>query len=668
VAATQGLPLPLAEKVESLSGYRPLYPPLDAKGNQNPVVHSHLRITVGGKTYSVLSRISPAGLDYSQRANKFAHHVILEAGELPARGPAWLLGQPGFMESQWDGEVRVIPSGRLPADGDAAPAVCRSWREVTGDAGWGGILADWFERDPNRQVYLLFEPGLDLLPLIAETVALLPIERRWQVSFSTYFTGLPQGIPCLWRCVVKDSPEAGNASRLPGQQVLNLCEPLGQAPEGDFVTKARTGAKLARAGIRGREEIVTAWPEGLDIAPSGGEADFPRISCGAAPSGGRSERKGPTSLPVGKSSSPTSMALSGQPGNSSPIPPPVRPTKKVSKIWILSGAIGLLCGALSGMLVASNYFPGVNDNNAVNESSAKSEEDTRAELNKRKEEMAKLSKQVEDLGLTNKVQQEDLAKARAEKANTDETVKGIKRENDNLTREKKGLGDELSEIKAKYNLKPLPIVDRRFALPEWVKSAQGSKTTVAIPFVDLGLKGEKNYKLSQLLGLDKSLKQNSEDGILRVHLNDGDKNSKLATLRIQKDKLVFEWHPNGEQKYKQAQWLLRDCVLEIIGSEKPVYVALRTPIPMRDDEMRFSSSLRPPTLDLLKDEVQGKPSKDLYFGSIEMQLNEDEFRPNNIQAKDRPQLTILSRAVYMKVGDLYVEVATIENHGNKQPK
>jgi hypothetical protein len=109
-------------------------------------------------------------------------------------------------------------------------------------------------------------------------------------------------------------------------------------------------------------------------------------------------------------------------------------------------------------------------------------------------------------------------------------------------------------------------------------------------------------------------------------------------------------------------------VLEIIGSEKPVYVALRTPIPMRDDEMRFSSSLRPPTLDLLKDEVQGKPSKDLYFGSIEMQLNEDEFRPNNIQAKDRPQLTILSRAVYMKVGDLYVEVATIENHGNKQPK
>src|SRR5262245_31377897 len=109
VATTRGMPAALMEKLEALSGYRPLFPPHDAKAALNPVVHAHLRINVGGKTYSVLSRIGTAELDYTERTNKFAHHVVLDAHELPPGGPAWVLGQSGFMETRWDGEVKYLP-------------------------------------------------------------------------------------------------------------------------------------------------------------------------------------------------------------------------------------------------------------------------------------------------------------------------------------------------------------------------------------------------------------------------------------------------------------------------------------------------------------------------------------------------------------------------------
>jgi hypothetical protein len=87
VAATQHLPKPLAEKLEALSGYRPLFPPVGPEAALNPVAMSHLRVAVAGKTYSVLSRVAAAGLDYSERTNKLAHHVVLDGHELPRGGP-----------------------------------------------------------------------------------------------------------------------------------------------------------------------------------------------------------------------------------------------------------------------------------------------------------------------------------------------------------------------------------------------------------------------------------------------------------------------------------------------------------------------------------------------------------------------------------------------------
>ncbi len=239
VAATRGLSAALTEKLESLSGYRPLFPPHDARAGLNPVAFAHVRISAGGRTYTVVSRIGPAGLDYTERPNKFAHHVVLDAAELPAGGPAWLLRQRGFLESRWDGQVQVLSAGRLPPRGDVAPDVCRNWQTLTGDAGWAGVLAEAFQADPTRLVYLIFEPGMDVLPLLAESLALLPPEQRWEVTFSTYFTGLPQGAQCLWRCVPHGSPEAKGARQFPNALMLDVGDELGAARGGALVARAR---------------------------------------------------------------------------------------------------------------------------------------------------------------------------------------------------------------------------------------------------------------------------------------------------------------------------------------------------------------------------------------------------------------------------------------------
>ena len=243
VGVTAELPDLLAERLESLCGYQAVYPPGDPSAALNPIVHEHVRLVVGGKVLEVLSRIGPAGLDYSGRPNKYAHHVVLDADDRPEGGPAWLLSQPGFLQSSWMGEPRILSEGRPVPRGDWPAGIAEAWLALTGDAGWAGVLAESYLADPRRPVFLVFRPGMDLLPLFVEAIALLPVSRRWEVEFSTYFTTLPQGITCLWRGVLDGSAEAKNARRLPNALIVDLCRPVGRARGAALVHLARTGER-----------------------------------------------------------------------------------------------------------------------------------------------------------------------------------------------------------------------------------------------------------------------------------------------------------------------------------------------------------------------------------------------------------------------------------------
>src|SRR5690606_36125695 len=58
VASTAGMPAALAERLESLSGYRHVFPPQDPQARNNPVAWSHLIVSLGGKCYHVVSRVA----------------------------------------------------------------------------------------------------------------------------------------------------------------------------------------------------------------------------------------------------------------------------------------------------------------------------------------------------------------------------------------------------------------------------------------------------------------------------------------------------------------------------------------------------------------------------------------------------------------------------------
>lgn len=244
VACTKGIAPNLVKRLESLSGYRHVFPPTSADADENPLVYSHLRINVGGYPYHVLSRVCSAGLDYTERTNKFAHHFVLEPHELPGAGPAELLTDSRVMESEWKGEPGLITTSRAIPTVVAEPKPCNAWKAVTGNAGWAGAVAE--TAVTGRKVVLLFKPGMDPVVLLREALALLPIELQWNVTFNTFFTKLPSGIDCQWCCVLADTPEAVRAKGQRDVLLIDLTVPMPAPSESAATLAAEQGRLVAQ--------------------------------------------------------------------------------------------------------------------------------------------------------------------------------------------------------------------------------------------------------------------------------------------------------------------------------------------------------------------------------------------------------------------------------------
>ena len=89
---------------------------------------------------------------------------------------------------------------------------------------------------------------------------LLPPRERWNVTFNTYFTSLPAGATCAWRCMLADSDELRELRRHPRMEILDLTRPLPEPDGADsLVRRARSGEAPPS------EPTATAGPE----APAG---------------------------------------------------------------------------------------------------------------------------------------------------------------------------------------------------------------------------------------------------------------------------------------------------------------------------------------------------------------------------------------------------------------
>jgi hypothetical protein len=269
VLSTVGMPLNIATKLESLSGYRHLHPSGTPEAARNPVNHSHMKLTVGGRTLSVISRISDYGLDYSKRTNKLAHHIVVDS-PMPTCGPAALLGDPSLMRSEWDGICLNIPTPPAIPSLTVEPAHCSLWESMTGDAGWAGVLANGWLNPTNKPIFIVFseDQSTQLLALIAQAIALLPTAKRWQATFGTYVTNLPPDVDCKVRCVVAGSDEARMASAR--GVVIDLTRPCGPAPSSEAATAARNGVLIGSQS--------NSQPSSVSADPSGSPQELERVA------------------------------------------------------------------------------------------------------------------------------------------------------------------------------------------------------------------------------------------------------------------------------------------------------------------------------------------------------------------------------------------------------
>jgi hypothetical protein len=328
------MPAHLITALESLSAYRHIYPAGDRNVSKNPVAWSHLKMNVAGRLYHVLSRIADFGLDYSQRGNKLAHHVALDVSEHTADGPAWLMEQSGNMQTDWDGQPRMLPAGRNVRTAEQPAAVCTAWQNMTGDAGWAGVLAESFLQNPDRPVYIVFAPGMDLLPLISEAIGLLPVDRQWDVTFNTYFTSLPPGVTCAWRCVVSGSPEADQSRKFAKSLHVNLCEQLPPATGGALVLAARTGHPVERTTAP--PHFASADADWTDDELAVELKLSPVENSGPADSDAGAEARFPQHVPTAAGG--TAYGVGRSPAVPQPPPPPVPGRKKRRTLADLNAA------------------------------------------------------------------------------------------------------------------------------------------------------------------------------------------------------------------------------------------------------------------------------------------------------------------------------------------
>lgn len=247
VAATPNMSANLLRFLEASSGYRHLNAPGHA---DNPVVRSHVKVVLGGQQQHVISRVSDAGMDYSQRSNKIAHHIAFNDTASFDSGPMGLMWNDQNFIKQWDEAPRFLSPRMLTAE-PGFPAACSTWEAVAGDAGRVGDLLEAFLN--KRTIYLVLEPTDPAIELIDEAINILPPDQRWDFTFSTFFTRTPPNVECQVRVVFPDSAELTTAKRSSKNVIIDTRDK--QRSTSQLAAFAREG-RLIETGVTDQQVSI----------------------------------------------------------------------------------------------------------------------------------------------------------------------------------------------------------------------------------------------------------------------------------------------------------------------------------------------------------------------------------------------------------------------------
>lgn len=143
------------------------------------------RLEAGSQAWYVLSRFVSRGLDYSQRDNRLAHHLVFtaeEAAVLPP--PAALALRWNGWKDEWTEEPTWLKEDSRPLALLAHPVLtpAAGWREFAGT----GAKAAWLVNASGAASVSLLNPpeSAQLLRLLAESSALLG-RAAWSATFTT---------------------------------------------------------------------------------------------------------------------------------------------------------------------------------------------------------------------------------------------------------------------------------------------------------------------------------------------------------------------------------------------------------------------------------------------------------------------------------------------------
>ena len=209
VAKSENLPKTMESRLGTLSAYTHLHKPGSAK---NPVNYSYVSFQDRGQLVYAFSCVRDAGLDYTQRSNNLAHHLLSLTPQVG--DPSLILKQYPFEES-WasNRQPELRATDIVLHDNQAKPQVCNLWKNVAGDAGFGGMVAAKIVDKNISEVVIGFRDGdllhdQSILNLLHESISLLPSRERWKATFSTYAPEVLVGFNCRIRGVPADSAAA----------------------------------------------------------------------------------------------------------------------------------------------------------------------------------------------------------------------------------------------------------------------------------------------------------------------------------------------------------------------------------------------------------------------------------------------------------------------------
>ena len=241
VRSTRGMPSNLAQMLERLTGYTHTFDAYSDEASLNPVNFAHYTARLGDQRFHILARISNAPLDHTNRSNKLAHvlaidgsHFAKELSEGPASESMTL---PWIRAWSSDTEPYVLPDQKqiqLPTSGQSRVENCIAWNDATCDPGWAAVLAE--SGGDGKEIMTVIVPR-DVgrrdefwsLQLVNEALSLLPPMNRWDVTYSTVFSGnLPVSISCQWQFVLDGTDQAKRARLNPRVKTIDIPDIVAQ--------------------------------------------------------------------------------------------------------------------------------------------------------------------------------------------------------------------------------------------------------------------------------------------------------------------------------------------------------------------------------------------------------------------------------------------------------